>query len=94
MGKNQTSYHLDDYMPLLELRPRAIFDAAPVKQNIPPEILKQLKDKNKGNVVSILQLYAEKQTVKNEIQDPVKIAAVDLHLYDALSIGKEVISHD
>ena len=32
----------EDYMPLLEKRPRAITNAAPVKQNIPPEVLQEL----------------------------------------------------
>ncbi|MGF7012661.1 transposase [Lachnospiraceae bacterium PF1-21] len=92
MGKNQTSYHLEDYMPLLETRPRAVFDAAPVKQNVPPEVLAELKEntKSQDNVISILQLYAEKQTIKNRIEDPVIVSPVDLHKYDELRIGKEV----
>ena len=42
MGRNQNSYHLEDYMPLLEQRPRAVFNAAPVKQNIPREVLEKM----------------------------------------------------
>lgn len=96
MGKNQTSYHLEDYMPLLEQRPRAIFDAAPVKQNIPAEVLEQLKDKAtpKGKVINILHFYAEKQAASTGIKDPVIVEEVDLRKYDALSIGKEVNAYD
>lgn len=54
-NKNQHSYHLEDYMPLLEERTREIFDAAPVKQNIPPEILAEFKAhaSQKSNVLQI-----------------------------------------
>lgn len=90
MGKNQSSYHLSDYMPLLKQRPRAIFDAAPVKQNIPPEILEQFKAQQKqSNVINFLEHYADVNENKS-ISDPVTVQLVDLHKYDDLSIGKEV----
>lgn len=90
-GKNQHSYHLEDYMPLLEERPRAIFDAAPVKQNVPPEILSELKAhaNKKSNILQMLQTYSSEQTAP-VIQDPVTVRTVDLRQYDILSIGKEV----
>lgn len=95
MGKNQTSYHLEDYMELLESRPRAIFDAAPVKQNVPASVLEDLrKQQSKNNVLSILDFYA-KQTSKNSvIQDTVTVSEVDLRVYDSLCIGKEVNGYD
>ena len=95
-GNNQNSYHLEDYMPLLEVRTRAITDAAPVKQNVPPEVLAELKEQagNKGNVVNILYKYLERQNAQMQkvpkIHDPVIVKSVDLHQYDMLSIGKEV----
>ena len=92
VGKNLFSYHLDHYMPLLRKRPRAIFDAAPVKQNIPPEVLEELKAQKKhDNVINLLEHFAAK-TVESKavISDPVIVRPVDLHQYDALSIGKEV----
>lgn len=79
-------------MPLLRQRPRAIFDASPVKQNIPPEVLEKLKAQKKhDNVINLLEHFAAK-TVESTavISDPVIIWPVDLHQYDALSIGKEV----
>ena len=51
VGKNLFSYHLDHYMPLLRQRPRVIFDAAPLKQNIPPEVLEELKAQKKHDYV-------------------------------------------
>ena len=92
MGRNQSSYHLADYMPLLRQRPRAIFDAAPVKQNIPPEILEQLrKQQKRGNVINLLEHFTSTPTDHSpEIADPVIVQSVDLHQYDALCIGKEV----
>ena len=98
MGRNQTSYHLDDYMPLLEKRPRAVFDAAPVKQNIPPEVLEQLRlQKPHGeHVLSVLRHYADRQLTETApvIRDVVTVRSVDLRQYDDLSIGKKVATSD
>lgn len=91
IGKNLFSYQLDHYMPLLRQRPRAIFDAAPVKQNIPPEVLEELKSQKKhDNVISLLERFASETEAQPVITDPVIVRPVDLHQYDALSIGKEV----
>lgn len=93
-GKNQSIYHLEHYMPLLEERKRAILDAAPVKQNVPPEILEELR-KYKGDysrMIDILHNYIE--TEKPKISDPVKIIEVDLHQYDLLGLGKEVNTYE
>lgn len=97
MGRNQTSYHLEDYMPLLEKRPRAVFDAAPVKQNIPPEVLEQLRTQrsSRDHVLSVLHYYADRQHKEKapEINDVVTVRRVDLRQYDALSIGKEAAAN-
>ena len=92
VGRNQFSYHLEDYMPLLKQRPRAIFDAAPVKQNIPPEVLDEWKDKRKhDDVINLLENFTSDSDKNNQrISDPVIVDSVDLHQYDALCIGKEV----
>lgn len=96
MGKNQTSYQLEHYMPLLEQRPRAILEAAPVKQNIPYEVLQELQQSKNtaSNIIPILQYYSKKQSAKNDIKDVVTVKLVDLHQYDALYVGKEVMTHD
>ncbi len=93
MGRNQTSYHLDDYMPLLEKRPRAVFDAAPVKQNIPAEVLDQLREQkpSRDHVLGLLHFYAARERLHPApvINDVVTVMPVDLHKYDSLCIGKE-----
>lgn len=98
MGRNQTSYHLDDYIPLLEKNPRAVFDAAPVKQNIPAEVLDSIRSQNLSgdNVIKFLHFYANKEAIQQttEIKDVVKVQQVDLHKYDALCVGKEVAVND
>lgn len=98
MGRNQTSYHLDDYIPLLEKNPRAVFDAAPVKQNIPAEVLDSIRSQNLSgdNVIKFLNFYANKEAIQQttEINDVVKVQQVDLHKYDALCVGKEVAVND
>jgi transposase len=93
-GRNQSIYHLEHYMPLLDMRRRAILDAAPVKQNVPTEVLAELR-KNSGDysrMVKILHDFVEPQPP--EIKDPVKIIAVDLSQYDRLGVGKEVNSYE
>lgn len=98
MGRNQTSYHLDDYIPLLEKNPRAVFDAAPVKQNIPAEVLDSIRSQNLSgdNVIKFLNFYTNKEAIQQttEINDVVKVQQVDLHKYDALCVGKEVAVND
>ena len=91
MGRNQNSYHLEDYMPLLEQKPRAVFNAAPVKQNVPAEVLRKLEGKQYPHkkIINILNYYAKK-THNKAIENPVIVQSVDLHQYDALSIGTEV----
>ena len=91
MGRNQFSYHLDHYLPLLKQRPRAIFDSAPVKQNIPAEVLADLRAQKCDNVISLLEHIASKsKETEPGIADPVIVKSVDLHQYDALRIGKGV----
>ena len=94
LGRNQNSYRLSDYMPLLKQRPRAVFDAAPVKQNIPSEILEQYNTQcGRDNIINLLEYYAN-QSDAPAIADPVTVSVVDLHKYDALSIGKEVNNNE
>ena len=93
-SKNQSIYHLEHYMPLLTVRKRAILNAAPVKQNIPPEVLKELRLLNGdySRMIEILHSFSKEE--KTEIKDPVKILQVDLHQYDQLGLGKEVRNYE
>lgn len=87
-GKNQKLYILEHYMPLLEQRGRAILDAAPVKQNVPPEVMKELRRLNGdySRMIDILKEFVPAE--RPVIRDPVSIRSVDLGRYDEL-IGKE-----
>ncbi len=90
-GRNQSIYHLEHYMPLLKVRKRAILDAAPVKQNVPPEVLAELR-KSSGDysrMVDILQNFVSTSD-EPKIKDPVKVISVDLAQYDRLGLGREV----
>lgn len=93
-GHNQSIYTLEHYMPLLDTRRRAILDAAPVKQNVPKEVLEELR-KNSNNysrMVEILHDFVEPN--ETDIKDPVKIISVDLSQYDRLCLGREVNSYE
>ena len=89
-SRNGVSYRLEHYLPLLEQRGRAILNAAPVRQNIPPEIFDHLKEMDHPDAVKLLR---EQAAVRNDfsdgdiiIPDPVRILKVDLHRYDLLSM--------
>ncbi len=92
--RNQSIYHLEHYMPLLEERKRAIIDAAPVKQNVPPEVLAELRkcSGDYSRMIGILHSFTD--TEKPKINDPVKILEVDLRQYDQLGLGKEVNTYE
>ena len=89
--KHQNLYHLQDYLPLLEKRSRAFFNAAPVRQNIPPEVLMQWQKEHVDHkaIMAFLKTCPEREPAV--INDPVQIRMVDLHEYDVL---KEVAYAD
>ena len=95
----QSIYRLEHYLPLLEQKGRAIFQARPVKDNVPECFLQWLqKQKLKPKeLVKLLRLSLEigfdavmqgqchnVLAQSGEIQDKVLVAAVDLSAYDAL----------
>ncbi len=83
-GQHENRYRLEDYLPLLEKRGRALFNAAPVRQNIPPSVLAMWKEEQTDHrtILSFLKEQTEEETLV--IQDPVQIRVVDLHEYDSL----------
>ena len=83
-GQYQNRYRLDDYLPLLEIRSRAFFNAAPVRQNIPPEVLQRWQEERTDHKTIIAFLKAQSGAESPGIRDPVRIRAVDLHEYDTL----------
>lgn len=82
--KHQSRYHLEDYLPLLEVRGRAILNAAPVRQNIPPEVLQRWKDGHTDHRTILAFLKTQADAGPQIIHDPVRIRKVDLHEYDSL----------
>lgn len=82
--QNQCRYNLDHYMPLLEIRGRAIYNAAPVRQNIPQEVLDKWRKEHTDHKTIIAFLKEQSSETLPAINDPVKIQPVDLTQYDAL----------
>ncbi len=89
-GQYQSRYHLEDYLPLLEIRGRALFNAAPVRQNIPPEVLQQWQEEQTDHKTIMAFLKAQSGPELPRIKDPVHIRAVDLHEYDTLKEAAHV----
>ena len=86
------------YLPILEQRGRAVFNAAPIRQNLPPEFLNWLKSKA-SDPKELMRLlwdcidYGWKNVWKNNIvkteepiiADRVVVTPVDLSQYDWLA---------
>jgi transposase len=98
-GKKQSIYSLSHYLPLLERKGRAIFQARPVRDTLPEEFLEWLKKSalDHHQLMDILyrcvdegweQVWKERSiTHKVEapiIHDMVVVEAVDLRSYDLL----------
>lgn len=82
-GQHEERYRLDDYLPLLETRGRALFNAAPVRQNVPPEILARWKEEQTDHKTIIAFLKSPWEE-RSDIKDPVFIQPVNLLEYDSL----------
>lgn len=96
--RHTPTYKLDHYLPVLEQRGRAVFNAAPVRQNLPPEFLDWLKG-HSADHKELMRLLADcayygwanvwkNKTVRlNEpvITDIVAVSPVDLRKYDLLA---------
>ena len=83
-GQYQKRYRLEDYLPLLEIRGRALFNAAPVRQNIPAEILAEWQAKHLEHKTIIDLLKSQLPENPPVIQDLFPVQAVDLREYDSL----------
>lgn len=93
-GKHQSVYRLEHYLPLLEQRGRAILNAAPVRQNLPEEILEQIRTCDSKERIRILRQYCGNPEPKvPAVTDTVLVRPVDLRRYDVLTGGKMVIAH-
>ena len=103
----QSIYRLEHYLPLLEQKGRALFQAKPVQDNVPEYFLNwlQKQDLKPKELVKLLELSLEigfdavmqgqcqnVLALSDEIQDRVFVAAVDLRAYDALSSPGKAVS--
>lgn len=95
-GKYQSIYRLEHYLPLLEQRGRAILNAAPVRQNLPKDVLEQLRANaaDPKELMNILKRYCEiSEPEVPAVPDVVLVQPVDLRRYDGLVSGKPVNAH-
>ncbi len=96
-GHNQSIYTLEHYLPLLRQKGRAIFQAQPVRDNVPPEFLAWLERQNCSakELVTLLERALEfgfdavmrnevptSPTPQPQVHDSVPAAEVDLSAYD------------
>ena len=89
--KHQSVYKLEHYLPLLEQRGRAILNAAPLRQNLPEDVLEQLKVCEPRERIRILRQYCESPEPEvPAVTDVVLVRQVDLRRYDVLTGGKAV----
>lgn len=106
-GKKQSIYSLNHYLPLLERKGRAVFQARPVRDTLPEEFIEWLKKSalDHRQLMDILyrcvdegweQVWRERSIVHEvytpAIHDVVLVEAVDLRCYDALCSGRAGIS--
>lgn len=106
-GHQESIYKLEHYLPLLERKGRAIFQARPVRDNVPDYFLEWLKRKNfrPKELVALLKLSLEvgydaamrdatqvDAAPEPVIQDVVHVTTVDLTAYDALCGKRREVS--
>lgn len=104
--RQQNIYSLEHYLPLLQKKGRAVFQAKPVRDNVPDSFLDWLKrqELNPKGLVALLEqslvigfdavMRGEVPTAvppTPEIHDVVQVAAVDLSAYDALCRGEVAV---
>ncbi len=100
--RHKSIYKLEHYLPILEQRGRAIFNAAPVRQSLPQEFLDwlQLNASDHKELMQLLwgcvdygweNVWKSKQHViqSSVIHDIVTIAPINLGQYDSLT-GRNV----
>lgn len=106
-GRECSVYQLEHYLPLLERKGRAIFQARPVRDNVPPEFLDWLSRRGCKPKELVALLYASLDigyeavmrgevpaapAPDAEIPDPVCVHEPDLSDYDSLCVHNEEVS--
>lgn len=77
-GKGITQYRLEHYLDLLEMKPRAVFNARPVKETLTQELLDWGRQLPGGNreMVKLLRLcvdYGEKKILSIKHKIPLQV---------------------
>lgn len=96
-------YELEHYLPLLERKGRAIFQAKPVLDNVPSHFLDWLKSQQNLKSKELIELLRRSlvlgcdavmrgetllsESQRAEIMDTVQVSDVDLSAYDACFLG-------
>lgn len=80
-GKNHRTYDIAHYIKLLESKPRAVFNAAPVRQYIPKEVLQTYASKKDGQ--KLLLAHLREVNELKEIPD-ITVIPTELDRYDQL----------
>jgi transposase len=104
--REHSVYSLEHYLPILERRGRAVFNAKPVRQNLPPEFLDWLQKQAYSHKELVELLYRcidcgwmavwkslEVPNASEKLEDCVAVQMVDLSLYDGLVAGKAGATH-
>ena len=105
-GRERSVYQLEHYLPLLEQKGRAVLQARPVRDNVPPEFLQWLSRQNlePKELVALLRRSLEigfDAVMRGEIPqiptaepaaNEVPVHPVDLSAYDGLSHSREEAS--
>ena len=106
-GRERSVYQLEHYLPLLERKGRAIFQARPVRDNVPPAFLDWLARQNckPKELVALLHASLEigfeavmrgevptSPPPAAEVPDPVSVDEPDLSAYDSLCTQNEEVS--
>ena len=78
-GRVERIYDLEHYMPLLQKKPRSLFNAAPVKANVPLEVLRKLEktDLSPKQRVEKLHDYLNQKKIQQIIPDSTNLNAND-----------------
>jgi transposase len=79
--QHEKKYDIDHYLTLLEARPRALFNTAPVRQFVPKEILQSFVRQPNGQQLLLAHLKSSNATKETS---EITVIPTKLHKYDQL----------
>lgn len=81
-GKHKKIYNIEHYIDLIESKPRSIFNAAPVRQYVPAEVLSEFAKRSNGDRELLVYL---KQNIPRKAQEAaISVIPTSLEKYDEL----------